>query len=102
MSDPLHIAVNGEFTIFNALPIRDQLLAALAEAQDVEVDLSQVSEIDSSGLQLIVAALKEATATQKTIHFVNYSAPVSELLTLVDPASFLDAEASPQQGGNQP
>jgi anti-anti-sigma factor len=102
MSDPRRIAINGEFTIFNALPIREQLLAALAETQDVEVDLSQVSEIDSTGLQLIIAAFKEATAKQKTIRFVNHGAAVADLLKLIDPASFLDAETPAQQGGNQP
>ncbi len=102
MSNPQRIAVNGEFTVFNALPIRDQWLAALAEATNVEVDLSQVSEIDSTGLQMIVAALKEATATQKSIRFVNHSAAVTELLTLVDPSSFLDAEKPAPQGGEQP
>ena len=102
MSDPRRIAVSGEFTIFTALPLRDRLLAALAEAQDLEVDLSQVSEIDSSGLQLMLAARKEAAATQKSIRFVNPGTAVAELLKLIDPASLLDAETSARQGGDQP
>lgn len=96
MPDPQRIAVAGEFTIFNALPIRDQLLAALTEAQDLEVDLSQVSEIDSTGLQLMVAALKEAAAAQKTVRFVNHSTAVAELFKLIDPVPHLDT-ATPAQ-----
>ncbi len=78
------IALAGEFSIFTATAIRDQLLAALGNAQEVEVDLAQVTEIDSAGVQLMVAAKQEAAAQQKTLRFACHSQAVLDTLDLCD------------------
>lgn len=59
----------GEFTILAAAELRERLLAALAAADEIEVDLSRVSEIDSAGVQLMVAAKREAAAREKVLSF---------------------------------
>lgn len=91
--NPARIALSGEFTIFTALPVRNQLMAALADADNVEVDLSQISEIDSAGIQLMMAASKEAEATQKALRFVDHSPAVTDALKLLELAQFLDTGA---------
>ncbi|MBS1160283.1 MAG: hypothetical protein H6R15_2702 [Proteobacteria bacterium] len=82
---PLHcLAITGEFTIFTAAAWREQMLAALAAADEIEMDLSQVSEIDSAGLQLMVAAKREATEQGKVLRFSGHSAAVLDTLDLTD------------------
>ena len=79
---PNRIDILGEMTIAAAAELRRQLLAALAEASELDVDLSQVSEIDSAGMQLLVAAKREASAQGKLLRFTNHSAAVFYALEL--------------------
>jgi anti-anti-sigma factor len=82
------IAITGEFTIFNAGAVRDQLLAALEDADEIEVDLAQAVEIDSAGLQLMVAAKREAVEKQKTLRFTCHSPAVLDALDLTDLSAY--------------
>ena len=76
------LAIAGELNIYTAAELRQQLLAALAAGQDVDVDLSQVSEIDSAGMQLMVAAKREAAGRNLLLHFTNHSQAVFDVLEL--------------------
>lgn len=78
------VAIVGEFNIFTAVAVRDQLLGALEAADDVEVDLAQVTEIDSAGLQLMLAAQREAAQRNKTLRFAAHSPAVLDILDLTD------------------
>lgn len=89
--DALRIALAGELTVFTAAAVREQLLAALGSAAEIEVDLAQVSEIDSAGVQLLLAAKQEAGALQAELGFTGHSAPVLDILGLCDLAARLDA-----------
>lgn len=77
-----HLEIKGELTIFTAAELRRQLLEALATGRELEVDLAAVSEIDSAGLQLMVAAKREAAARQQLLHFTGHSPAVFEALEL--------------------
>ena len=58
----VHVEIKGEMSIFTALAVRQQLLDALEQpgAATIEVDLASVSEVDSAGIQLLIAAKREA------------------------------------------
>jgi len=76
------LELEDDLTIYNALPLKDRLLAALADCQELELDLSQVSEIDTSGFQLLVLTKREAQRQSKTLRLVAHSAAVREVLDL--------------------
>ena len=78
------IDILGDLNIFNAAEQRQRLLAALEAGSEVEVNLSEVSEIDSAGIQLMVAAKQEATAQKKTLCFSGHSPAVLDTLDLCD------------------
>lgn len=78
------IVLAGDFNIFSAAAVRDQLLRGLDAADDIEVDLAQVGEIDSAGIQLMVAAKLEAAARNKTLRFACHSPAVLDILDLTD------------------
>ena len=86
---PTRIAIEGELNIFTATEQRQRLLDALSAGTEVEVDLSQVSEIDSAGMQLMVAAKREAAVRNKPLRFTCHSLPVFDILELCDLAGHL-------------
>jgi anti-sigma B factor antagonist len=87
MSTPASLAIAGELTIFSALPLKERLLASIAAAPDaaaVDVDLSDVTEIDTAGLQLMLLAKREANLAGKNVRFVRHSDAVLDLIDLCD------------------
>ncbi|WP_428827370.1 lipid asymmetry maintenance protein MlaB [Azonexus sp. IMCC34842] len=84
------LAIAGEFTIFTASALKEQILQTIRQAEmtEVEIDLSNVTEIDSAGLQLMILAKIEALGRGKNIHFTRHSDPVLDLIDLCDLAGF--------------
>ncbi len=59
------LVLEGALTIYRAQELKTQLLAALREDPELRLDLSRVTELDSSGLQLLYLAKREAAAKQE-------------------------------------
>jgi len=93
------IDIEGRFSIHTAAELRRRLLDALDAAEAVEVDLSRVHEIDSAGLQLMLAARREAVARDKTLRFMNHSPAVRETIEFCDLSGPL---GGPDLGGGAP
>lgn len=81
-------AIEGEMTIYRAVELKQELLDKIVQHEEIEVDLSQVTEIDSAGLQLMVLAKLEAAVHDKRLRFDGHSAAVMEILDLSDLAGF--------------
>ena len=79
--------IEGEMNIFTAAVLRERLLVSLAAGTEVEVDLSKVSDVDSAGLQLMLAAKRQADAGKQALRFTGHSAAVVDVLDLCDLAS---------------
>lgn len=82
------IAVDGEMTIYTAMELKLELLPPLTKYKELEIDLAGVSEIDTSGLQLLVLAKTEARILEKSLRITSHSPAVRELLGLCDLESF--------------
>ncbi len=55
------VRVAGELDVYTAPRLREELLAALKQGEvDVVVDLTELEFIDSTGIGVLVAALKRA------------------------------------------
>ncbi|MFG1606844.1 lipid asymmetry maintenance protein MlaB [Actinoplanes sp. NPDC049265] len=54
------VGLEGELTILTAAAQKDRLLAALAGSGGLRVDLAAVDEIDTAGLQILLAAQRAA------------------------------------------
>lgn len=92
------IAVEGELTIFTAAELRQQLLDALDIEPGIEIDLSKVCDMDSAGIQLIVATKNEATLRNKYLHFTGHSPAVSQVLALCNLTDLLNDPELSQRG----
>jgi len=95
--------LSGEFTIYRAAEIRAELVAALATCeQGLEIDLAAVTEIDSAGVQLLIAASSTARTTGRRVVLGAASEPVREVLALLGLGDSFDTPdvevaAPPQQ-----
>jgi anti-sigma B factor antagonist len=87
-NEPCHFTIEGEMTIYNALELKDQLLAPLDQCAHMEIDLAGVSEIDSAGLQLLVMAKNEARARGKTLRISGHSPAVLDVLDICNLEGF--------------
>jgi len=61
-------------TIDNASASSKLLLKLLSEQKVLEIDIANVSAIDLSGIQLLVAFMRQATKDNREVHF---SGPLS-------------------------
>ena len=84
MSSYAELRLDGELTIYRAQELKRALTDALEPAPALRVDLAAVSEIDSAGVQLLLAAKKTADAGGKALALVNPSASVASCLALYD------------------
>jgi anti-sigma B factor antagonist len=76
------LAVSGEMNIYTAREGCDLLLPKLRAAASPSLDLAQVTEFDSSGLQVLLMANREAVAAGKTLKITAASGPVHDALML--------------------
>jgi anti-sigma B factor antagonist len=80
--------IEGEMNIYRAQEIKDILLAKLAHASRLEVDLAGVVELDSAGLQVLLLAKQTALAQNRQLHLVAHSPAVLEVFELLDLGSY--------------
>ncbi len=89
-SDPGHrnITINEDMTVYNASTQKPMLLKALADCQELDLDLSQVSEMDTAGFQILLLTKREAIKANKTVRLTAHSRAVTDLLDLYNMASY--------------
>ncbi len=81
------LEVPGDMTIYEAAEMKEIFEKTLSKNDDINVNLSNVSEIDSSGLQLMVSLRETALKSKKTVAYVAHSQAVIDLLDLFDMTS---------------
>ena len=74
--------IAGELTIYTAAFEKQQLKEFLDTDDDLEVNLSQVSELDSAGLQLLILLKREAAQRNKKLRYSMHSKAVLEILEM--------------------
>jgi anti-sigma B factor antagonist len=97
-ADIAYVSAGEELTIYCAAQLKEDLLNQLALSQGLEIDLSQVQEMDSAGVQVLLMLKQEADARHKQLHLVNHSKPVVEIFELLDlPTHFADPLVIPAE-----
>lgn len=59
ITSPRPITISGELNIYTAGEWRYRLITESEGIDDIELDLGEVSEIDSAGLQLLIALSRQ-------------------------------------------
>jgi anti-anti-sigma factor len=84
----MQFPIEGEMTIFMVQELREAIMPAIAQNNEIEIDLTRVTDIDAAGLQLMVAIKLEAILRGKTLRYVGHSKPVLDMIDLCDLGSF--------------
>ncbi len=82
--DQRRLSMSGELCIYDAAELKPQLLEHLSECEELELNLADLSEIDSAGFQLLYLLKREAEATGKKLHLVSHSQATLEMLGLLN------------------
>lgn len=73
--DKTHLTISGDFTICNVASIREGIIEALGQSEQVDIDLTDVSAVDLAGLQLLCSAHRSAMETGKVLAIVGMQTP---------------------------
>ena len=82
--------IDGEFTIYRAAELAVALQAALAEVPGggaFEVDLSEVTEMDSAGVQLLISAKRSSDESGRTLRVAGLGPAAAEVFKTLQLAS---------------
>ncbi len=79
--------VNGDMTIYTAAECHGLLQQCLESGAEIEIDLSGVTDIDSAGMQLLIATKKAGARLGKPVRLISHSSPVQEIIDLYRLAS---------------
>lgn len=99
--------VVGELTIHTAAEQRARLVAALEAADGLALDLAQVTELDTAGLQILILLRREAAAAGKPFSLAGHPPGVLDVFALANRSAQLadlsdPAQApAPSEGGQQ-
>jgi anti-anti-sigma factor len=77
-----HLRASGELTMYTVIDARALLQETLLLCQEIEIDLSEVAEIDSAGLQLLIQAKREGARIGMPVRLVSHSPAVQEIIDL--------------------
>ncbi len=75
-----HLVIDDDMTIYQALAQKEQLLAALAASEHLELDLAGVATMDTAGLQLLMLLKREALQQGKLLTISRHSPAVRHVL----------------------
>lgn len=87
------IRLAGDLTIYHAALLQRRLLDALSAGRDVEVQLGEVGDIDSAGVQLLLALHREVTSLGRSCRLVGAPAGIVATLGLLGLSDQLDTAA---------
>jgi len=90
------VRLDGELTIYRAQELQQVLVAALAagaQGTALRVDLTGASEIDSAGVQVLIAARHSATAGGRSLQVEAVSPAVQEVVDLMGLSAHLGLAA---------
>ncbi|ROM70620.1 sulfate transporter [Pseudomonas brassicacearum] len=82
LDDTAQVHIDGELTIYTAADLAAQWLPRLGETPHMALDLSQITEMDGAGLQLLLMALREAPKAGTQLTLTGRSKAVTETLEL--------------------
>ena len=81
------LRLTDDLSIYHATEHKQSLLEALSTTDELLLDLSQVGEIDSAGLQLLILLKREAQRAGKSVRVIAHSPAVGSAIELCNLAA---------------
>lgn len=74
--------IEGEMTIFNAEEIKEKMFEGMKDCSAVELDLSKVNEMDTSGFQLLYLASRDSAISNRSFSITAQGSASENVLEL--------------------
>ena len=87
-NEVVRFPIEGELTIFTVSKLRESILPLIEKNDEIEIDLSRVSEVDAAAMQFMVSAKQEAILRGKTLRYTGHNKPVLDMIDLCDLGGF--------------
>jgi len=87
-----HLVIKDEMTPYTALEQKNKLLQHFKVDHELQIDLSEVSEIDSAGLQILVFLKQKASTKDIILTLAHHSQSVIEVLELLNLTAYLQPD----------
>lgn len=71
--DRSRISLSGEITIYQAQTFAEALFPLLSLPQHLEMDLSEVTQIDGSGVQILMVSKRHRAQAGRGLSLINHS-----------------------------
>lgn len=81
------LCIEGELTVFRAAELRGLLLS---DSAPQTLNLAGVTEFDTAGLQLLIAAKRSALAANRPLNLEGHSPAMMEVFNLLNVAHYFD------------
>ena len=82
LDDTARVRIDGELTIYTVAELAAALLPQMGAAPRLELDLSEVTEMDGAGLQLLAVIRREAGNAGIALSVTGQSQAVTQALQL--------------------
>lgn len=76
----IRLSIEGALSIYEVVALREEILACFKEDSPLQVDLSQVTDGDTAGVQLLLSARKTAHQRNRALSIANLSQSMTEIL----------------------
>lgn len=82
------LSISGDMTIYTAGTLKAELMNLIAQPCEREIDLTNVSEMDTAGLQLLIMAKREAARQKTALRLTGHSHAVLDVMNICNMAAF--------------
>ena len=89
LGDKCCLHLRGDCNIYHASALKAALFDMLRTPTPFDIDLSGITEIDTAGIQVLMAAKNHARAHGVELRLLGHSPPVLELIEIYDLAAWL-------------
>ena len=100
MPEAQRLALDTDLTIYNAEANKHRLVDAVRSAEILDLDLSQVGEMDTAGFQLLILAKREAQRLGHTLNIVAHSPAALEVIEFYNMTAFFGDPVVIPAGGH--
>jgi anti-sigma B factor antagonist len=93
--DSRQLKIAGEFSIYSVTELKQALFSHLEQAQKLVMDLSEVAELDTAGVQLLLLLKRTASAEGKDFILARHSEATLEVVQLLNLQVFFGESPMP-------
>jgi len=87
-NDIMIISLNGELTIYNARLVVNYIHPILEQYKKVAIDLKNVSEVDTAGMQALIFLKRESKYRKVKLKMINHTEPIIKVMNLLGLVGF--------------